>query len=238
MEKELQIKQLCIDTLSFMAKNCFLLILFGSASFLASFLSLKFMFKHQMTMLWSYALFCYVFYYIFISLYYEQKPIFTSEKLVNSAIKIAVIFAISLLVVICGHLFLKLLKYMSQWLIGFPDIYEFLKRSYQFLNGSKTGQFLLYIPLIFLLTFTFFIPGFTWVSSINGDDASLWSAYAKTHGNYIKIALILVVLYVFFPFMLNLVGKYSPLHLSIKHALKTVVQFVFYIRLYDFFYKD
>ncbi|MBR6409123.1 MAG: hypothetical protein IKS23_02635 [Alphaproteobacteria bacterium] len=238
MKTELNIKQLFIDVLSFIGKNCFLLSLFGLACYTASFLSLKFMFKHQGVMMFSYALFCYAFYYLFISLYYEQKPIITSEKIVNSIVKMAVVFAVSLSVVIFGHLFLKLLKYMAQWLIGFPDIYEFLKQVYTFLNNSKIGQFLLYIPLIFLLTFTFFIPGFTWVSSLNGKDASLWSAYSKTQGNYIKIVIVLLIVYAFLPFALSLLAKPTPIGLSITHAIKTIIQLVFYIRLYDFFYED
>ena len=135
-------------------------------------------------------------------------------------------------------LFLKLLKNMAQWLVGFPDIYELLKKTYHFLKSSLWGQFLIYVPLFFFLTFTFFIPSFTWISSINGKDASLWTAYEKTHGNYLKIVLCLFVLFAFFPFAVNLMTKQTPINLSIAHAFTTMVQLVFYIKLYDFFYED
>ncbi|MBR1915158.1 MAG: hypothetical protein IJ830_01780 [Alphaproteobacteria bacterium] len=238
MQKSLNLKQFCIDTLSFMAKNVFVLVVFGLASFIASFLSLKYAFKHQTAMIVFYGLFCYVFYYLFVSFYYEQKPLFTSEKIVNSVIKMVVIFALSLFVVICGHVGLKTLKYMAEWLIGFPDIYAFLKNGYYFLNASRLGQFLLYVPMVFFLTFTFFIPGFAWISSINGGDQSLWSAYTKTHGSYIKIALILFVCYALFPFVLSFFGALSPFVLSMKHAIVSVFQITVYLRLYDFFYDN
>ena len=233
----LNLKQFCIDTLSFATKNVLILCLFAFFAFSASFLSLKYAFKHHTLMLISYSIFCYFFYYVFISFYFEQKPLFTSEKIVNSLIKLVVIFAVSLFVIICGHLFLELLKYMARWLIGFPDIYTFLKKFYLFLNASSLGRFLLCIPVIFLLTFTFFIPGFAWISTLNGGDQSLLSSYIKTHGSYIKIALILFVLFGLFPFISSLVTRQTPLALSFSHALLTIFQITFYLRLYDFFYK-
>ncbi|HCU59212.1 MAG TPA: hypothetical protein DIC64_04440 [Alphaproteobacteria bacterium] len=238
MAKKLNIKEFCADNLSFMAKNFVLLSLFGFASFIASFLSLKYVFKHQIGMMFLYTVFCYFFYYVFVSLYYEQKPIFTSKKLVNSLVKMFVVFALSLSAVIFGHLFFKLLKYMAQYLIGFPDIYDFLKNTYHFLNASRMGRFLLYIPMLFLLTFTFFIPGFSWISTINEGDASLWSAYSKTSGNYLKITAVLLLIYAVLPFISAVLIAPTPTYLSISNAVLTIIQLVFCIRLYDFFYKD
>jgi len=237
MDKKLNIKQLCVETLSFMAKNVVPLALFGLVSFLASFLSFKYVFGHQTSMLFFYSLFCYFFYYVFISLYFEQKPIFTSEKLVSSAIKAIVIFAISLFVVICFHFALKLLKYMAMGLVGFPDVYDMLKNTYHFLNSSMLGRLLLSAPLIFLLTFTFFIPGFAWVSVINGSDSSLWSAFSKTQGNYLKIFWLLFCLFALLPFVLSFVVPSKPVCLGLSNALTNMLELVFYIRLYDFFYK-
>ena len=237
-KKIFQIKPYVIETLSFIAKNVFLLGLFWTVSFIASFLSLKYVFRHQALMLTAYGVFCYIFYYIWTALYYEQKPLFTSEKLVNSILKTVIIFAISVFVIVCGHLFLILLKYMARWLIGFPDIYENLKNCYHFLNSSKIGQFLLYIPTIFLLTFTLFIPAMSWVSSVNGKDMSLWGAYARTQGNYLKISAVLIVVYGMFPFILNLLIPQTLISLSVTHAFVSILQFVFYLRLYDFFYED
>lgn len=238
MEKKLNIKQLCIETLSFTARNFLLLLLFSSVSFLASFLSFKYAFKHQISMLCLYGCFCYFFYYTFITLYYEQKPLFTSEKVVNSLIKAAVIFSFSLFAVICGHLLVSLLKHMSQWLIGFPDVYTLLKNTYGFLNGSALGRFLLYVPVIVLLTFTFFIPGFAWISALNGGDTSLMSAFSKTHGNYIKIVLLLLVLFTVLPVVFAFVFSQKTVCLALSHTIVSMIQLVFYIRLYDFFYQD
>lgn len=238
MEKKLNIKQLCIETLSFSAKNFFLLAFFSILLFLASYLSIKYAFKHQTTMLCLYGCFCYFFYYTFISLYYEQKPLFTSEKVVNSLIKAAIIFSLSLLAVICGHLTVVLLKYMSQWLIGFPDVYTLLKNTYGFLNGSALGRFLLYVPVIILLTFTFFIPGFAWISVLNGGDSSLMSAFSKAQGNYMKIILLLLVLFTVLPVVFTFLFSHKTIYLSLSHTIVSMIQLVFYIRLYDFFYQD
>ncbi len=237
MHAKLNLKQFCIDTFSFIARNGFILCLFGLASFIASFLSLKYAFKHQTVMLVLYGIFCYLFYYLYISFYYEQKPIFTSEKLVNSLVKAVIIFAFSLFIVMCLHIGLKILKYMAQFLVGFPDVYAFLKNTYYTLNASKSGQFFLYIPILFFLTFTFFIPGFSFISTINGLDSSLISSYTKTYGNFFKIALIIFVLYALLPFAWSFITPQTPHGLATTHAIITVLQTVFYIRLYDFFYS-
>ena len=189
-------------------------------------------------MLCFYGIFCYFFYYVFVSLYYEQKPIFTSEKVVNSFIKMLVVFSLSLTMIIACDLTLKLLKYMAQWLVGFPDLYEILKQTYYFLKGSVIGQFLIYVPLIFFLTFTFFIPSFAWISSINGKDSSILGAYEHVSGNCLKIALCLFVLFLFLPFVVNLLVVQSPIFLGVSHALLTMIKLVFYVKLYDFFYED
>lgn len=238
MEKRLDLKQFLIETLSFAAKNFFLLLIFGGVLFLASFLSFKYAFKHQVTMLCFYGVFCYFFYYIFVNMYYGQKPIFTSEKIVNSVIKMLVIFALSLFMLIACDLSLKLLKNMAHWLVGFPDIYGFLKNTYHFLKGSVSGQFLIYVPLIFFLTFTFFIPAFSWISSINGNDASVLGAYAKVNGNFLKMVLCLFCLFALLPFLVNLAASQTPVSLSAAHALSTMIQLVFYLKLYDFFYDE
>lgn len=238
MQKQLNIRQFVISTLSFMAKNWFLLCLFGIVLFFASFLSFKYAFKHHIAMLGLYGAFCYVFYYLFISLYYNQKPIFTSEKLVNSIVTMIVVFLLSLVMVLACDLVLKLLKYMAQWLVGFPDLYKLLKETYLFLKASTIGQFLIYIPLIFFLTFTFFIPGFAWISTLNGRDASIWGAYAKVHGNYLMTVLLMFAFFAVVPFIINLFVVQKPVFLSISHALSAMIQLVGYVRLYDFFYEE
>ena len=238
MAETLNLKKFCSETLSFMVKNVLILCLFGVVAFIASFISLKYAFRHQLLMLTLYSIFCYIFYYLFVSVYYEQKPWFTSEKIVDSVVKMVVVFALSMVVIMCGHIGLKTLKYMAKWLVGFPDIYAFLKNGYYFLNASKTGQFLLYIPIVFLLTFTFFIPGFSWISSINGKNQSLWDTYTKTQGFYLKIFVILFGVYAVFPFILSFIGALSPVMLSIKNAVTNLVQIVVYLKLYDFFYED
>ena len=76
MAKKLNIKEFCADNLSFMAKNFVLLSLFGFASFLASFLSLKYVFKHQIGMMFLYTIFCYFFYYVFLNICFSSLFLF------------------------------------------------------------------------------------------------------------------------------------------------------------------
>ncbi|MBQ7660410.1 MAG: hypothetical protein IJS26_06735 [Alphaproteobacteria bacterium] len=238
MNKQLDLKQFFVGTLSFVAHNVLILVLFGAASFLASFLSLKYVFGHQNVMLVCYALFCYAFYFVFISLYYEQKPLITSEKIVSSVLKIAVVFALSFLGVMLFKALIMLLRYGADNLVGLSGLYAFLRRGYVFLSAYQAGRFLLYLPIMFMLMFTFFIPGFTFVSSLNGKDASILGAYEKTHGQFLKIFVVLVCLYALLPMAASLVVAQKPVWLGVSHAVLTMFQLVCYVRLYDFFYQD
>jgi hypothetical protein len=113
-----------------------------------------------------------------------------------------------------------------------------LKDTYLFLKGSVTGQFLIYVPLIFFLTFTFFIPAFSWISSINGNDASVLGAYAKVSGNCLKMFFCLFCLFGLLPFLVNFATSQTPVSLSAAHTFSSMIQLVFYLKLYDFFYDE
>lgn len=239
MKKELSTRQLFIDSLSFIGKNKALLAVLAFLSFAGSYLAIRVGIYQNFLLLLLYGLYIYFFYFFFVSLYYEQRPMLTKEKFVDSFIKMITIFAFSMFVLICGKIGINILHYLSRYLIGFPDIYSFLRRIYIFILLNPLGKIVLYLGVITLLTFSFFIPGFAWISTINGKDASIISAYVKTSGNLCKTILIFILLYGIFPVIISFIGLTNgSIVLGVLYALLTVFQIIVFLHLYDFFYDD
>lgn len=239
MKKELSIRQLFVDSLAFVRDNIPLLTLLAFLSFAGSYLAIRAGIYQNFLMLALYGLYIYFFYFFFVSLYYEQRPILTKEKFIDSFVKMVTILAFSMFVLICGKIGINVLHSLSRYLIGFPDIYSFLRRIYIFILLNPFGKIILYLSVITLLTFSFFIPGFAWISTINGHDNSIISAYAKTHGNLLKTVFTFVILYGILPLVISFVGMTSgSITLGILYALLTVFQVIVFLHLYDFFYKD
>ncbi len=239
MKKELSIRQLFVDSLSFIGKNIPLLTVLTFLSFAGSYLAVKIGIYHNFLFLLLYGLYIYFFYFFFVSLYYEQHPIITKEKFVDSFIKMITIFAFSMFVLICGKIGINILHYLSRYLIGFPDIYSLLRKIYIFILLNPFGKIILYLGVITLLTFSFFIPGFAWVSTISGKDTSIISAYIKTGGNLIKTVAVFVIMFGILPLIISYIGLTSgSVVLGILYALLTVFQIIVFMHLYDFFYND
>ena len=239
MRKKLSIRQLFIDTLGFIGNNLPLLGVLTIFSFIGSYFGKNFgVYSNRLAFL-VYALYIYFFYFFFTSLYFTQKPLITKEKFVDSIIKLICIFAFSFFVMLCGHFAIGFLRYCSRYLIGFPDIYSLLRETYIFLALNPYAKILIYAGIIVLLTFSFFIPGFAWVSTVNNKDNSILTAFDKVRGNYIKLVIVCLLVFCLFPLLVSIIGlNTSIVILSVFHALLTIFQLVTYLHLYDFFYKD
>ncbi len=239
MRKELSIRQLFIASLSFIGKNIPLLTFLTLLSFSGSYLAIRAGIYQNFLMLTLYGLYIYFFYFFFVSLYYAQRPLITKEKFIDSFVKMIVILAFSMFVLICGKIGINILHYLSRYLIGFPDIYSLLRRIYIFILLNPFGKIVLYFGVITLLTFSFFIPGFAWISTINGRDSSIISAYAKTNGNLWKTVLTFLILYGILPLIISFIGLTSgSVILGILYALLTIFQVIVFLHLYDFFYNE
>lgn len=239
MRNKLSIRQLFIDTLGFIGNNIPLLGVLTIFSFIGSYFGKNFgVYSNRLAFL-VYALYIYFFYFFFVSLYFAQKPLITKEKFVDSVIKLICIFAFSFFVLLCGHFAIGFLRYCSRYLIGFPDIYSFLRETYIFLALNPYAKILIYAGIIVLLTFSFFIPGFAWVSTVNNKDNSILTAFDKVRGNYIKVVIVCLLIFCLFPLLISIIGLNSSIWLlSIFHALLTIFQLVAYLQLYEFFYKE
>lgn len=237
MKKELSIRQLFIDFLGFTGNNFMLLCFLTVLSFVGSYGAVLLNAAHNNAVRILYFLYIYFFYYFFTSLYFNQKPLISKEKFVDSSIKLLTILALSLFILICGKLGFNLVRHLGRSLIVFPDFYAALRQFYLLILANPFSQIIIYLAVILLLVFSFLIPGFAWISTINGQDNSILTAYAKVKGHYLKIIAIFLILYGLLPLAISFIGSNAGIMLrAIFYALQTTFQIIIYLHIYERLY--
>ena len=240
MKKEMSVRQIFIDTLEFIGNNKAILVFMTFLSFIGSYLpaALNISLKNPFFG-FLYAMYIYGFYYLFVALYCQNKPLITKEKLVDSFIKIIIITALSLCILICGKLFFHLIYKAGRGLVGFPDIYYALQKTYRFLINHAYLKIIIYLGITTLLSISFFIPGFAWIATFDKKDNSIISAYAKVKGHYLKVIASIFIIFGVLPLFIGFVElKSSPMVMSVMHAMLAVFQLVAYLQIYDKFYSN
>ena len=240
MKKEMSIRQIFIDTLEFISNNKFILCFMTFLSFIGSYfaassnISLSNPFYAFL-----YGLYIYSFYYLFIAMYCQNKPLVTKEKIVDSFIKLLIILILSLCILICGKIFFHIIYKTGRSLVGFPDLYYYLQKTYRFMVNHPALRFIVYLGKTTLLSISFFIPGFAWVATIDNKDNSIISAYSRVKGNYLKVIATVFILFGVMQIFVNFVElKSSIIIMSLMRSMLAVFQIVAYLQMYDKFYSD
>ena len=240
MKKEMSVRQVFIDTLEFIGNNKAILIFMTFLSFIGSYLasSAGLSFKNPF-FVFLYGIYVYAFYYFFVGLYCQQKPLITKEKIVDSFIKLLIIAALSLFILICCKFLFHILYIFGRKLIGFPDLYYFLRSVYRFMINNPYLRLIIYLGITTLLSVSFFIPGFAWIATIDKKDNSIISAYARVKGNYLSVIASIFIIFGVFPLFIGYVElKSSQVIMSLMHAMLAIFQIVAYLQIYDKFYPD
>ena len=236
MQKRLSILALSNDVFGFIGHNLLLLTVLTFFSFAGSYLFNVLAAYHHKFAVLPYAIYIYLYYYAFIALYYNQKPLFSKEKFWESLKMFCKILLFSLCVLLVAHIGFYILRSLARSFIIFPSIYGFLQRTYHFVLSSPYTRIGVFLGSLFLLSFSFLIPCFSWVSTINGKDNSLLAAYENLRGNYLKVVLIFMFLFGFLSLLISSLGLFLGRGgLSALCALLTVFQIVCYLKLYDQF---
>ncbi len=240
MKKEMSVRQIFIDSLEFIGNNKFILCFMTFLSFIGSYITASSNISlHNPFYGFLYCIYVYSFYYLFVGLYCQNKPLVTKEKIVDSFIKLLIISALSLCFLICGKIIFHILYKLGRSLIGFPDLYHILQTSYRFMINHPYLRFIVYLGITTLLSISFFIPGFAWVATIDKKDNSIISAYARVKGNYINVITSIFILFGVLPLFISFIElKSSQLVMSLMHSLLAVFQIVAYLQIYDKFYPD
>lgn len=239
MKKELSIRRLFIDVFRFIGRNSGLLGCLAFLSFLGSYAAFWLGSSRGFLFFALYGCFIYFFYYLFIVLYFGKKPIFTAERFINSFVKLLIILAFSFFVLILCKIGLNITHYLARGLIIFPDLYDVLRNIYQAFMLSSVRPIVMYLSVLVLLSFSFFIPGFAWMSVLEDQSGSVVEAYANVRGNYFKTVYVFVLIYGILPLLIGSAAIVLPRTLMAAiYAFQTVFQLVIYLHLYAFFYSE
>lgn len=186
-----------------------------------------------------YAVCTYFFYYVFVALFYEQKPLISKEKFLDSLFMTLSVFAFSFFALICWKFGLSVFRYFLHHLIGLESLIDFFQSFNRFLNNHEFGQILKYLAAIAGLSFTFFVPGFAWISKIGGQDSSFISAYAHTLKSPLKVMGMFLCLYGLLPLLVGFAFINTPrVFLSAAYALMSVFQVTAYLFMHDELYSE
>lgn len=239
MKKEVSIRQLLLDSLGFIGNNAVLLGFLALLSYAGSYVSLYIGIARTPFLLLLYGVYIYLFYFLFISLYYDKKPLLNKERIIDSLFKMLTILALSMLILICGKISINILHHLARGLVVFPTLYAALRGIYVFMVTNPYARIIIYLGVIALLSFSFFIPGFSWISSICGKNSSIFYAYSQTRGNYFKIMGIFIALYGILPIATGFAGlSLGYGFLAVLYAIQNIFQLVVYLHLYDKLYAD
>lgn len=177
----------------------------------------------------------YVFYYIFVRVYFKQKPIFEKDNFLHSAGKMLIIITLAFAAVMFLRLGFDLLKMFAKSLAVFPDVYGFLADTYAFLKVWKYTNIFLVLILFAILMFTMFIPFFAWISTVIGREQSIVFSVLETKEHYAKLFTMYVTIFGILPFYLAsiLITSGIPLIIiSFISGVFSIFQVVFYIQTY------
>lgn len=240
MKEKMSVRQVFIDTLGFIGNNKAILAFMTFLSFIGSYLTATSGVSLQNPFFaFLYGVYIYAFYYMFISLYCQKKPLITKEKIVDSFIKLIIITMLSLFILICFKVFFNILYGLGRGLVGFPDLYNILRSMYRFMINNPYLKVIIYLGITTLLSISFFIPGFAWVATIDKKDNSIISAYAKVKGNYLNVIASIFIIFGLLPLFVGYVElKSSQIIMSLMHSMLAVFQIVAYLQIYDKFYPD
>lgn len=94
-----------------------------------------------------------------------------------------------------------------------------------------------YICIFLLFNMFFLIPSFAFVSEITGKNRSLLMTYAKTRGNFFRIALVTAFSVVLLVVIMSLLTFVNVFWAAFGRAAVLVFISILYFKMYDFFYS-
>ena len=132
----------------------------------------------------------------------------------------------------------KILFFLAGTLKAFPEFYERLRLAYLGLLVSPYFAWFLPIFMFIILSFTFFIPAFAWISAVIGGDSSITMTFVRTKGNYVRLIVIFLLIYGILPLTILVFRGYSAGVVAAVSALMSLIQIVIYLKDYEHFYPQ
>lgn len=173
----------------------------------------------------------YLFLYFSAGFYYKQQILLDKEVFLHAGLRFLTAILLFLAAILLSTFAINLV-------LSFIRVSFFGGEALVFvILHSLTWQVLKYLFLFLLFVAFFIVPSFAFVSEITGKSRSLLTAYAKTKGNILRIAV--VVLFSLFSMLLALyIFRFlTPYITEFIRDVVLVFITISYFKMYDFFYK-
>ena len=213
-------------------------MIFFLLAFIAIYFAQKMNISSNLPIVFAYLTYTYFFYYFFVCAYFKQTPLFNKQHFVNALIRMLAILLLAFAALIALRISFKIIFFLAGTLSAFPEFYQPLRTAY--LNFVISPYFAWFLPvfMFIILSFTFFIPTFAWISAIIGRDVSITATFIKTQGNYSRLILMFMFIYGIFPLVILLFKNCSTGLIATVSALMSLIQIIIYLKIYEYFYPQ
>lgn len=233
MTKSLPITTIFRNSFRYMSSHWPMLSLFTILSFAGIYFLGSFNIRDNLLGGIIYLLYTYLFYFCFVRVYFNRKPLLKKHEFIHALIRIITIA----LLAFASLMLLETAILFFLWLLNPLEIYPQIRHIWADFIASETFRYALYGGMFLFLTVIFFIPAMAWVSAVIGRNASITLTFFHAKDNYLRIFLICFIVYGFLPFGIFALSADSWLLRAAFTALFTVIQCVIYLQIYEFFYK-
>lgn len=159
--------------LVFMGRHALLSALFFLLAYGAVYYAQKLSISTDLPVMFAYLVYTYFFYYFFVCFYFRRKPLFSRRRFGNALVRMLAILLLAFAALLALKIGFKILFFLAGTLKAFPEFYEQLRLAYLGLLVSPYFAWFLPVFMFIILSFTFFIPAFAWISAVIGGDSSI-----------------------------------------------------------------
>ena len=154
--------------LVFMGRHALLSALFFLLAYGAVYYAQKLSISTDLPVMFAYLVYTYFFYYFFVCFYFRRKPLFSRRRFGNALVRMLAILLLAFAALLALKIGFKILFFLAGTLKAFPEFYEQLRLAYLGLLVSPYFAWFLPVFMFIILSFTFFIPAFAWISAVIG----------------------------------------------------------------------
>ena len=224
--------------LVFMSRRVLLSALFFLLAYGAVYYAQKLSISTDLPVMFAYLVYTYFFYYFFVCFYFRRQPLFSRRRFGNALVRMLAILLLAFAALLALKIGFKILFFLAGTLKAFPEFYERLRLAYLGLLVSPYFAWFLPIFMFIILSFTFFIPAFAWISAVIGGDSSITMTFVRTKGNYVRLIVIFLLIYGILPLTILVFRGYSAGVVAAVSALMSLIQIVIYLKVYEHFYPQ
>ncbi len=238
MEIKLSIKDILQESFLFFRNAPLLALSFFLLAYGAVYFAQALNISTNLPIVFAYLVYTYFFYYFFVCLYFKQKILLNKRRFANALIRMVAILLLAFAAVLLLKIGFKILFFLAGTLRAFPELYEQLRNLYLSTLISPYFTWFLSAFIFVILSFTFFIPAFAWISAVIGRDSSITRTFARTKGNYLRLIFMFLLIYGILPLTILLFRSFSGGIVAAVSAAMSLIQIIIYLKIYEKFYSS